>query len=452
MELTPHKILVNIQNKDIDKLVAVENLISLIENSNFIRVRLDSIDILGQIDVKNKKIFDLLENLLVSDSNESIRNAAANLLKDHYLDKALSPMKWALQHDESPYALNTIFEALITIIKNLEKSSDRTSRLDLIEEVNKIDEKEIKIGFEILKETKTIEDISNKDLVDILINYYTLSFLKKTFWRLKHVIENSKIVELDFIFKGLTSLPDAIKYLSSLKTLILRYNQLIKLPDWIGSLKDLKCLNLNVNNLTKLPESIGKLNSLKELLLWKNELSTLPESIGSVLSLEVLNLRLNRLEALPSSIGNLSSLKELNLHDNKLSYVPRSIGSLSSLENLNLSWNELTAIPESLGSIKTLKNLDLGRNELSIIPDSISALSNLETLNLSENRIRIIPKSIGSMSSLQVLNLSRNRLSEIPESLGSLTNLKELYLAENNYVKIPKSIKLLKENDLKLFI
>jgi len=452
MELTPQKILENIKNKDTDKLVAVDQLISLIENSNYVKVRLDSIETIGQIGVKNKKIFDLIENLLISDSNESIRYASANLLKDHYIDRAYSPMKWALHHDESPYALNTIFDALITIIKNLEKNSVKTSRLDLIEEVNKIDEKEIKIGYEILKEKKNIDDITNKELADILINHFTLSFLKKTFWRLKHVIENSKIVELDFIFKGLTSLPEAIKYLSSLKILILRYNQLIKLPDWIGSLNDLKCLNLNVNNLTKLPESIGELNSLEELLLWKNELTSLPETIGSLSSLEVLNLRLNRLEALPSSIGNIISLKELNLHDNKLSYVPRSIGSLSSLENLNISWNELTAIPESIGSLKSLKTLDLGRNEISIIPDSLSALTNLETLNLSENNIRLLPNSIGSISSLQILNLSRNKLSDVPESLGVLTNLKELYLAENNIVKIPKSLKLLKESGLKIFV
>ena len=452
MELTPQKILENIRNKDIDKIVAVEQLISLIENSNFVKVRLDSIETLGQIDIKNKIIFDLLENLLVSDSNESIRNAAANLLKDHYIDKAFSPMKWALNHDESPYALNTIFDALITIIKNLEKSSDKTSRIVLIQEINKIDEKEIKIGYEILKEKRNIKDIANDELADILINYFTLLYLKKTFWRLKYVIENTKIVELDFIFKGLTSLPEAIKYLSSLKLLILRYNQIIKLPDWIGSLNDLKCLNLNVNNLTKLPKSIGGLNSLKELLLWKNELASLPDSIGSLPSLEILNLRLNRLEALPSSIGTLTSLKELNLHDNKLSYVPGSIGLLSSLENLNISWNELTAIPESIGSLKSLKTLDLGRNELSIIPDSLSSLTSLEFLNLSENKIRILPNSIGSISTLQVLNLSRNNLSEVPESLATLKNLKELNLAENNNIKIPKALKLLKENGLKIFV
>lgn len=451
MELNPQKIYEDFCNNNLDKISAIKQLIALIEDSEIVMVRLNSIKIIGEIENNNAQIFELLENLLISDSNERVRNAAAEAIKNKYVDKALEPMKYALQHEESPVCLYTIFNSLIEIIKKLEVKEDFFSRSTLINEINNIEDKEFKIGFEISREHRAIENFTNEELAEILINYYTISFLKKVYWRLKYEVENCKIVEIDFIFKGLTILPEAIKNLSSIKTLILRYNQIMSLPEWIGSFKNLEFLNLNVNNLTELPESIGSLSSLKELSLWKNELRKLPKSIGTLLSLENLNLRLNQLEILPESIGNLSSLKELNLHDNKLTFLPRSIGHLSSLEKLNISWNILSEIPDSIGTLKSLKKLDAGRNEIKSIPESIGSLYSLKILDLSENKLIDIPESIGSLKTLEALNLSRNNLKVLPKSLGSLNSLKELYLGENHIVSFSRSLKNLEEKGLRIY-
>jgi len=451
MELTPEKILENYNKRLLNKTLAVEQLVSLIENSNYHSIRLESIKTLGEIGVKSDYIYKLLENLLISDSSESVRNAAAQVLRSIFIDKALEPFKWALQHDDSPFCLNTIFESLIIIIKNLEKQDDQLSKSILIDEVKKIDEKEFKIGVETLCEKKPIESFKNNELAKILINLYAFFLLKKTFWRLKYKIKECKIVELDFIFKGLTKLPEAIKYLSFLKILILRYNQLVELPEWIGSLTSLEQLNLNVNNITDIPKSIGSLASLKELSLWKNELKSIPSSIGSLSSLKSLNIRLNLLNRLPDTIGEIKELKELNLHDNNLESIPETIGSLSSLEILNLSWNLLTTLPDSLKSLNSLKTLDLERNELLKIPNSIGSLNSLKTLNLCENNLKRIPDSIGNLNLLEYLNLARNELTILPESIGNLSSLKELYIGENHLIKIPKSLKNLESKGLKIF-
>ncbi|MHA1386077.1 MAG: leucine-rich repeat domain-containing protein, partial [Candidatus Helarchaeota archaeon] len=78
-------------------------------------------------------------------------------------------------------------------------------------------------------------------------------------------------------------------------------------------------MNLGDNQLTTLPESIGNLKSLKELYLEGNELTTLPESIGNLKSLKELYLRNNKLTALPESLGGLDNLKTLYLAGNPLS-------------------------------------------------------------------------------------------------------------------------------------
>ncbi|MFW9877723.1 MAG: leucine-rich repeat domain-containing protein [Candidatus Thorarchaeota archaeon] len=451
MELTPDKIYKDFLKNNLDKPSATKLLLSLIENSENDKFRADCIKELDHIGVRDRLTFKFLENLLISDSNEIIRNCAAVALRNNFFDRILEPMKWALIHEESPSCLNTIYSTLIKIIHDLAFNPNPLAKLTLLTEIKKIRRKEFKLGFEIFCETKEINDFTKNDLCEILVNYFTIIFLEKSFWRLKFRIENCKIVELDFIFKGLTSLPIAIKNLTHLKKLILRYNQLTKLPDWLGSLLSLEELNINVNNLNEITSSIGMLSSLRELLLWKNELTYLPHTIGKLSSLELLNVRLNQLKVLPDSIANLSLLKELNLHDNQLIYLPESLQGLISLEKLNLSWNHIELIPDSLGYLPSLKFLYLERNELIYLPESIGYLLSLEFLNLSDNKLKRIPDIIGNLSSLHYLNLSRNDLDSIPESIGSLNSLRELYIGENNIRVIPKNLKRLEHSGLKIY-
>jgi Leucine-rich repeat (LRR) protein len=451
MELTPDRIYKDFLKNNLDKHSAAKLLLSLIENSDNDKIRVECIKEIGRIGIKDNHTFKILENLLISDSNEVIRNTAALTLGKNYLEKILEPMKWALIHEDSPLCLNTIYLTLIRVLHNLVENSSPLTKSTLLSEVKKIRRKEFRLGFEIMCEAKPINSFSKIDLSDILINYFSIILLEKSFWRLKFKIEECKIVELDFIFKGITSLPGVIEYLSQLKILILRYNQLVHLPDWLGVLKSLEELNINVNNLNKLPESIGKLSSLRELHLWKNELTHLPATVGQLKSLETLNLRLNQLQILPDSFDNLSSLRELDLHDNQLKSIPESLKKLSSLEKLILSWNQIERIPESIGYLSSLMILDLERNELVDLPDSIGHLSSLELLNLSDNKLKRIPESIGNLINLKYLNLSRNEINILPKSIASLKSLKELYLGENNFQTIPKSIKYLESYGVKIY-
>ena len=447
MELTPSKIHEEYFKNNLDKQSAAKLLISLIDNCESDKVRVESIQALEKIKIDDNKSFRFLENLLISDSSERVRNSAALILKNLYINRALEPMKWALIHEESPSCLNTIHTTLIKIIKNMVENNQQI----LYSEVKKIREREFRISLEQLSKVKSIEKLTNKELAEILINYFTFLLLKKIYWRIKFKIENCKFIELDFIFKGLTEIPEPIKYLSSLKILIFRYNQLTTLPEWIGNLFSLESLNLNVNNIKMLPETIDSLVSLKELLLWKNKLKALPKRIGCLSKLERINLRLNQLETLPDTIGNLSSLRGLNLHDNKLHYLPETVGYLNSLETLNLSWNELRALPSTIGKLTVLKVLDLERNELTAIPEEIGSLKSLKVLNLSDNKLDIIPDTIGNLTSLQYLYLSRNKLNILPESLKYLTKLKELYLSENNLKESLKLLNTLKQKGVKIY-
>ena len=451
MELTPERILAEFHKKKIDESFATKLLLSLVESSENEEIRVESIKKLNYFGIKDDDVFKLLENLLISDSNETMRKTAAMVLRDNFIDKAFEPVKWAFIHEESPSCLTITYSTLIEIITTIVSNPNSFNKAILLTEVKNIRRKEFRLGFEDLYEGLKIENITVKELGEILINYLTVILLEKFYWRLKYKIKKCKIEELDFLFKGLVRLPDSIQNLTHLKSLILRYNQLTQLPDWIGNLNCLETLNINVNNLNKLPVSIGTLSYLRELSLWKNELIHLPSTIGNLENLETLNIRLNQLKSLPTTIGNLLSLQNLNLHDNQLTHLPLSIGDLKNLKNLNLSWNFLKILPRSIGYLASLKVLDLERNELIDLPNNIGSLSSLEFLNLSDNRLKKLPESIGSLTSLQYLNLSRNELYSIPESIESLVSLKDLYLGENDLRSVPKNIKKLEENGLKIY-
>ena len=86
MLLTPNKIYEEFRSKNVDKSITIESLITLIENIDDDNVRKESIDILNKIDVKHKNVFKILENILISDSNENLRYAATKVIKTKFLN------------------------------------------------------------------------------------------------------------------------------------------------------------------------------------------------------------------------------------------------------------------------------------------------------------------------------------------------------------------------------
>ena len=198
-------------------------------------------------------------------------------------------------------------------------------------------------------------------------------------------------------------------------------------------------IGLSNCGVSTLPESIGNLKSLKKLYVDQNQLKTLPESIGNLTSLTCLRVFWNKLSTLPESIGHLSSLKELNLTKNQLSALPESITKLKSLKVLGLAENKFTTLPESITQLKSLTYLNLNGNKLSTLPESIVQLSSLKELYLEGNQLSTLPKSIGKLKSLESLMLPYNQLKTLPKSIGNLKLLR-LYINYNPLDSRAKSI------------
>ncbi|MHA1884596.1 MAG: leucine-rich repeat domain-containing protein [Promethearchaeota archaeon] len=434
MPLTPKAIYKDFINGDLDRLFATELLLTLIDNAENIETRIESLNILDKIQIDDEKTFKFLEHLLISDFNEEIRSLTCVVLKNHYLDKCLDSFIWALEHETSLQCLTTIIHAIGE--SNSKKAKSVIS--------NKIISQKRSFSSNQQDSLPEIKRFTTEVLAEILINYYVIAMLKKSFGYFKFKSDNlGFVLELDLsnverYSPNLNKLEDflpSIFSLKSLKTCDLRFNHLTKLPKIIISY--LEYLDLSYNKLNRLPELI-KFPSIKSLNLKSNILRSLPESIGKLKSLENLNLRNNFLSNLPNSIEMISSLNTLDLHGNKINAISMKLSR--SIKELELGWNGLLTIPDSLENLKLLNKLGLGGNKFSILPSWIGIFSLLKVLDLYDNKLLEIPESMGSLKSLEKLNLRNNQLTDLPSSIRNLKSLKSLNLSWNEFKTLPEWI------------
>jgi Leucine-rich repeat (LRR) protein len=441
MKISPHLIYKEFHNGNLEKQSAINQLFALINNFDDPKLRIESIEFLVKIGSNNEQVFNLFENLIISDSHEEVRNTAIKAISQNFIQKALKPMKWAFQHESS-------ITCLLSIIFTIGMIKTEKAKSFLIEKIKSMNIYEFNDSLEEAFNVGRIYNYTHKRLSDILSNYILIKYFNKEFNEISYDLYDGLVTSLDlsgistnvFGWKILRKLPEFITALKYIKKLDLKINRIAKLPKKIGDLEDLTYLDLSNNNLRSLPESFGFLKSLKFLNLKYNKIIEIPNTIGRLKKLKYLDLRHNNIKSLPPEITNLNSLEILDLHGNKLNNLPESMGGFKSLKKLELGLNELKFLPNSINNLLTLEILGLGGNKLSIDFSLLVNLISLKELNLYDNNIEILPDEIGSLNTLETLILRNNSLKILPESFKKLKFLKKLDLSWNNLTSIPEWI------------
>ncbi|MFX1340593.1 MAG: leucine-rich repeat domain-containing protein [Promethearchaeota archaeon] len=293
MSLTPLKIYQDLKENKLDRKSAAEILLMLIENSEDDDVRIESIKLLEKIGFKNDKLFKVLEGLLISDLNERVRYIAAVYITDYFIDRALSPMKWALEYESN-------YDCLILIIKTLAKIGSNEAKETLLDDLKRIKKRKyidkdrqyhnkFKKSLKKLLKSKKIKNLHCEDLADIIINYKTIETLIKTFYTIYYKVENGLVTELDLSDLGWNVNVWRQKYaekveeiseivglmnLKNLKSLDLSNNRISFIKDLLN-LKKLTHLYISNNklNLDNI-EFFEKMDNLKFLDIHGNEIAT----------------------------------------------------------------------------------------------------------------------------------------------------------------------------------
>ncbi|TMW39785.1 hypothetical protein DOY81_015135, partial [Sarcophaga bullata] len=168
-------------------------------------------------------------------------------------------------------------------------------------------------------------------------------------------------------------------------------NRFCELPEEVTTFSFLETLLLYHNTIRSIPESVKYLTSLTYLDLRSNQLSTLPREL-CFLPLQVLLVSNNRLTALPDELGRMDRLTDLDASYNQLTTLPARIGELRSLRSFSLRSNQLMYLPRELTCL-TLVSLDVSNNRISSLPLEIRQMATLVELNLENNPMTSPPAS-----------------------------------------------------------
>ena len=245
---------------------------------------------------------------------------------------------------------------------------------------------------------------------------------------------------LDLSDNELAELPEGLKNLKQLTTLVLSGNKLEELPRIVCQLKTLKTLEAAYNTISRLPDSISNLHQLTTLNMSYNELEEIPEELCQLKKLTTLDITSNPIKRIATEITNLRLLSTFRMGGTTLRELPSFLCQLKRLVNLDVSRNEISKLPETLSSLSQLQTLNLSTNKLDDLPESLFLLKRLTTLDLSWNFLKKIPKSIAQLHQLITLRLEGNKLFELPEAIAQLEKLTILDVSHNRLVSLPRGI------------
>lgn len=296
-EYHPKEIYKAYVNKKLNKNSTLNLLISIIYESDDEITRESSINILEtRLRLFNIKVFNLSENLLLSDSNARIRNAAARILMNNFLLKAIPIFKWVIQHESN-------LTCLITIMESLKLINNTESKLILLNELKKkmkmkwinrekrIENKKYKRNLKNMFKTKKIRSFTQIELSDILINFFMIKNLSNSISNLNFELDpsNGLITELN--------LSDDLEY--EVRGTPWGWKNNIKSISDIEGLKYLKNLRKIdfSNNQIENIEKISQLKNITHVILANNKISNKNnlDYIKKLPKLEYLDLRGNEI-------------------------------------------------------------------------------------------------------------------------------------------------------------
>jgi len=423
------------RNGKLDRSSTFELLVYILENSNDDDIRIKSIEFFNQIEFNESKKYEILENLMVSDSSKYVRGTAAKIIIHNFLDKGIAPIAWAIRNDSS-------LDFLSTIIENLKKIDENALHLILLNKfkdiiknkTNNANNRYIKYYIKELKrlfKEKSFAWFRCKKLCDIFFNFMVIS----------HLIQKYAISDTHFKY-----------YLKDGLVVRLKINgqniKNIKEINGLEKLTSLEILDLSINQIKEI-ECIDNLINLKTLLLGNfshndgNEITEI-KGLESLKKLEYLDLSFNGITKI-KNLNNHTNLKFLSLRKNNIIEI-KGLERLRKLEELHLGGNQIKEI-KGLERLTKLKQLHLEGNQITEIK-GLKTLTNLEWLDLDFNRIKEI-KGFETLIKLTVLNLSRNQITEI-KALENLKNIRLLYLDKNQIIEINGLDKLTKLDHLSL--
>ncbi|XP_064652232.1 leucine-rich repeat protein SHOC-2-like, partial [Lineus longissimus] len=261
--------------------------------------------------------------------------------------------------------------------------------------------------------------------------WHAREWVESTTLRMKLVINERGMLELDLSDRKLYDIPKETFNFSRIQTLKICRNKISIVPSAIGQLRKLQIFDAHLNALMQVPDTICNCQHLYEMDLSSNKLRMLPPQIGLLRELKVLRLGRNQFEHLPSELGLLENLRTLDVQSNRLTMLPFTLENFKKLTSLNFSSNKIDIFPHQLCQVKSLQAIFARHNMLKSLPNDFQNLKLLRELNLQHNQMDSFPNVILALKNLAYLNLSQNRIKALPTLISKLAKLKNFHIEGN---------------------
>ncbi len=259
----------SIYSKYVDKKIGTKQALKLFESvinkNDDEEIRVTTLNYIGKLSVDDELAFNIIENCLISDESPLVKFGASKTLIQHFPDRELKPLLWAINNENSIYFLKNLVDLLETedflqfeqIRKRIYKKI--TSKYNL----NSFDSKFI-LDIEYLDFMKFQADFNNFLEKFELSDADKLTLLKenteignKGLGRVKKA-EGGFIISL--VLTDLNEIPSSICNLRNLLELEISNCKIEKYPENCPNLLSLKRVKFNNNTIDKIPSWIRKNN------------------------------------------------------------------------------------------------------------------------------------------------------------------------------------------------
>jgi len=343
---------------------------------DIIDLQVEIIKTFKKLNLKDVRVYKLLEDLILSESIVPIKAIAIHEIVELFSDKCKELMEYIIENDvwfkegqtndklePDGFRLSAMGYDILVWTENInlrkirEKIEERlNSKVQryISEEVDPLEAKILTI-FELQYGTKLIKIITD-------------NFKRHEDYFHYKVNKEGHITSIFIKFGNPNSfIPKRIDLLKNLENLVLINGGILRIPKSIQKLEKLTILDLGNNSIKDNPKTINLPDSLEELYLWMNQLKSIPESILNLKNLKILNLSSNEIEILPETIKNVRNLIKLNLAENKISQIPESLKELKSATIIDLMANPARELPSYFNSAEW-------RSKIKISPPPIDPL------------------------------------------------------------------------------
>ena len=276
-KLTPEKIFNEYLKKIINRDLTITYLITLIEEGNDDYNRIKSINLLKFMKLKDTRILNILENCIISENNQLVRDSGLKSIHDIYGADSSKILNWSIDNEKSPIVIKSLYKILQMNSRVPPYQIMFNKLLERLSMIYNVDRMEVKFYLDIqalrnklqIRKPLTFQQWQIREDKEIGLRHWSITDSVEDV--IHHgafcTVKKNHTIALNLYFNNLKFLPNSIGSLIELKNLYLEKNKLITLPQSIGNLTKLKILDLSYNCIEKLPDSLIKLKNMDEIRL-----------------------------------------------------------------------------------------------------------------------------------------------------------------------------------------